>query len=375
MIEARSTNQSPALLVLSRSAMLVALAGSAALYMQYLDPGDAAFCGLKSGCEAVRKAGFSYVFGSRFLSVPLFGLIAYGAVLAASVRAPRSKTTFFLTVAGGVFGAALLAVQAFYVHAFCWLCATVDTAALVAAGAMLLDARSPATSGEPLPRWGWAALAGLALAAPIAWVNVKPSPPVPAAVAALYEPNKINVVEFADFECPFCRAYHPVLQQVLHDYPPTQVNFLRKHMPLGAHEQAMPAARADVCAEAQGKGEELASRLVEIELSPSADRRAALEVGVDAGKFDSCLASSAPDARIKADTELLERAGFEGLPTTYVGNKRLLGAVSEAAVRDAFERAKKGEGAGGIPAALYVACVLGALAGVIWLARRSRGTV
>jgi protein-disulfide isomerase len=343
--------------------------------MQYMDPGDAAFCGLKSGCEAVRKAGFSYFFGNRLLSVPLLGLIAYGVVLTWSLYAPRSRSTLIFTVAGGVFGALLLGVQAFYVHAFCWLCATVDTAALVAAGFALVGARAPEPATDPLPVWAWAALAGLALAAPIAWVSVKPSPPVPPTIAALYEPNKINVVEFADFECPFCRAFHPVLQGVLHDYPPAKLNFQRKHMPLGAHEQAMPAARAAVCAEEQGKGEALAEKLVELELSPSADRRAAIEVGVDGARFDECLASTRPDERIKADSKLLEDAGFEGLPTTYVGNKRLLGAVSEAAVRDAFEKAEKGGSGGGIPAVLYVACTLAAAAAVVWLARLSRGTV
>src|SRR5581483_262552 len=119
----------------------------------------------------------------------------------------------------------------------------------------------------------------------------------------------------------------------------------------------------------------LANKLMETNLSPSADRRAALEVGVDAARFDQCLASSLPDARIAADTKLLKDAGMQGLPTTYIGNKRLLGAVSEAAVRDAVERAKRGAGAGtwgssdGIPGGFYAACVLAAGFALVWLAR------
>ncbi len=379
MIEARSSNQGPALLVLSRSAVLVALTVSAALYMQYVDPGEAAFCGLKSGCEAVRKAGFSYFGGSRYVSVPLFGVIAFAVVLAASVRAPRSRTTVALFGLGGAGGVVLLGVQAFAIHAFCSLCMIVDIAAIVGALFALLDRRAPATPVDPLPAWGWAALAGIALATPATWLAVKPPPPVPAGIAALYEPQKINVVEFADFECPFCRAFHPVLQGVLHDYPPAQVNFVRKHVPLSAHEEALPAARAAICAEEQGKGEALANRLVEMDLSPSAERRAAIEVGVDGARFDRCMASKEPDSRIDDDKKLLDAAGFEGLPTTYVGNKRLLGAVSEVAVRDAVEHALpgpgKGSGPGGLPGAVFAALVLGAVGAVVWLARFSRGTV
>ncbi|HVW26398.1 MAG TPA: thioredoxin domain-containing protein [Polyangiaceae bacterium] len=354
--------------------MLLALAASAALYMQYLEPGDAAFCGLKSGCEAVRKAGFSYFLGSRFVSVPLFGLLGYGSVFAASLWEPRGLLARVLTVSGGVAGAALLAVQAFYIHAFCWLCTVVDVSAIVAAVAVVVQGRSPAFM-DPLRPWGWTTLAALSVAAPVVWVGVKPAPPIPPAIAALYAPGKINVVEFADFECPFCRAFHPVLQGVLHDYPPAQVHFVRKHVPLEAHEQALPAARADVCAEEQGKGDELADKLVTTELSASVDRRAALEVGVDAARFDRCLASQTPDARVKADTALLKDVGFEGLPTTYIGNKRLLGAVSEAAVRDAVERAARGDGSGGVPGVLYAAFVAVAALAVVWLSRLSRGKV
>src|SRR3954451_11336090 len=121
MTEPNSPPKRSLWLVLCRAAVLVALAGSAALYVQYLDPADAAFCGLESGCEAVRKSGFSY-FGSRLLSMPLAGLVAYGAVFTASLFAPRSKLTLGLIMAGGVAAVLLIGAQAFYVHAFCWLC-------------------------------------------------------------------------------------------------------------------------------------------------------------------------------------------------------------------------------------------------------------
>lgn len=379
MPEANSPAKGSLWVVPCRAAVLVAIAGSAALYMQYLDPADAAFCGLKSGCEAVRKSRLGYFFGSPLLSMPLIGLVAYGTVLAASVFAPRSKATLYLLYAGGVSSAALIAAQAFYVHAFCWLCSAVDLAGILAAVFAAAGAKTAQDDGDadPLHQWTWGGLALVAVAAAPGWIAVKPAPPVPSQIRALYVPGKINVVEFADFECPFCRKYHSVLKDVLKSYPPEEVHFVRKHVPLQAHEEARPAARAVICAEQQTKGEELADRLVTIELSPTAVHRAAVEVGVDGAKLDSCLGTSEPDRRIEADTKLLQDVGMEGLPTTYVGGKRLLGAVPEDAVRNAFEHAQrnKGDGPGGVPGPIYAGALLVVIAGGVWLGRRSRGTV
>jgi len=297
-------------------------------------------------------------------------------VLAASLLAPRAKPTLYLISAGGAAALLLIAAQAFYVHAFCWLCLTVDTSAILAAVFAVGYSRSEGAE-DPLSWWAWVALASVAVGAAPGWVTVKPAPPIPSQIRALYVPGKINVVEFADFECPFCRLYHPELKRVVSSYPPGEVHFVRKHVPLAMHPEAKPAARAVICAEEQGKAEELGDRLVDIELSPTAIRRAAIEIGVDGAKLDRCLGTSDPDRRIEADTKLLEQVGMQGLPTTYVGGKKLLGAVPEDAVRDAFEHAdpkKRGESRG-VPGPLFAAAVLLAVAGLVWLGRRSHGTV
>jgi protein-disulfide isomerase/uncharacterized membrane protein len=359
-----------------RVAILFALAASAALYVQYLNPAQAAFCGLNSGCETVRKSGFSYFGGTPLLSIPLVGLLAYAAVFWSWLVAPGAAGTVALTVLGGVVGAGLFGAQAFFIHAFCWLCVTVDSAAIAAAVFSLLDYRAAeenATARDPLKFIAWIALAVISAGAPAVWSRVMPAPPVPDVILALYQPGKINVVEFADFECPYCRKLHPVMRHVLSAYPAEKVHFVRKQVPLEMHEDARPAARADVCAAEQGKGEELADKLMQLDLSPSADRRAAVGIGVDVEKFDECLASKRPDAVIDADTKLLQTAGMVGLPTTYVQGKRLLGAVSEEALRDALDVAARGDSEGGIPAAFYVPLVFAVLLGIAWLGRNSRG--
>jgi predicted DsbA family dithiol-disulfide isomerase/uncharacterized membrane protein len=360
-------------LVLCRASILAALAASAALYLQYLRPAEAAFCGLESGCEAVRRAGFSYFFGSPLFSIPLVGLVAYAVVLWVSLFAAKTPWILWLTVAGAVGALGLLGAQAFVVHAFCWLCVVVDVSAVLAAAFALAQRRQVGNAVDPLKRGAWILLGGVAIAFPVLWTVVKPAPPVPESVRAVYVPGKINVVEFADFECPYCRKLHPVLKSALHDYPAERIHFVRRHVPLPGHPDALPAARAAVCAEEQGLGEKLADKLVELDLSPSADRRAAIEVGVDAARFDACLASTEPDRRIAADTRALEEAGMAGLPTTYVQNKRLLGAVPETTVRDALDHAMQGGGNSGIPGQIYVPLGLALLFAVAWLGRSAHG--
>src|SRR3954468_12816825 len=77
-------------LLVTRALICVALGLSSALYVHYLNPADSAFCGLHSGCEAERKSGLAYFFGSRYLSLPLVSLIAYSIVLGLSLRPPQA---------------------------------------------------------------------------------------------------------------------------------------------------------------------------------------------------------------------------------------------------------------------------------------------
>jgi predicted DsbA family dithiol-disulfide isomerase/uncharacterized membrane protein len=349
------------------------LLASSALYVHYLSPADSGFCGLHSGCEEVRRSALSY-FKSRFLSMPLIGLVAYASVFVVSLLRPGGRELPVLAGIGGLLGLALLGAQSFYVRAFCWLCTVVDVSAIVAAAAALLHHRSGVDAAlDPLERRGWSALLVLAIVVPLGWTALKPEPPVPSVILRQYEAGKINVVEFADFECPHCRKLHPVLKRVMSEYPKDRVHFVRKHVPLEFHQMALPAARAVVCAQAQGKGEELADRLMEIQLSAAEIRRAAVGVGVDPVAFDRCLASSDPEARISADRRLLEEAGMEGLPTTYIGGTRVLGAVSDAALRDAFDRATRSEGSSGLPAPVYATLAAALAAAAAWLGRSRAG--
>jgi predicted DsbA family dithiol-disulfide isomerase len=252
----------------------------------------------------------------------------------------------------------LLWLQLVEIGQFCTLCVIADGGALVAAAAAIVCLRIPqgelpaakpaATSPLELRSWAWIGLAFAAAIAPLLWNRVRPAPPVPAEVQKLYAPGKINVVEFADFECPFCRLLHERLKAIIESYP-GRVHFVRLNMPLDSHPNARGAAYASICAEAQGKGEPMADLLFKNEdITSSGNRDTAAKLGLDLTAFDRCVRAPDTEARVQRESAILRAAGLKGLPTTYVGALEIVGAQPEEVFRDAFERAARGEVVGAL---------------------------
>jgi protein-disulfide isomerase/uncharacterized membrane protein len=347
----------PWMLVL-RVAALVALLASAALAVDYLSA-NPAFCGAESGCGAVRRSGFGYLPGSS-IPVPVLGIAAFSVLFTLSLFESQRKLLSIAALVAGVLGVLLLGVQAFVVGALCALCVLVDLAAVVAAVAGHFLYRSAEAVGhDPLTKPTWALLAFLVPAIPIAWAPLKPPPGVPPEVAAYFVAGKINVVEFVDFECPFCRMVHPVVKAIAAEYG-ERVHFVRLDMPLKSHELARGAARAHVCGGEQGKADAIADALFETEdLSEAGLRSVADGLGLERERFERCLAAPSTEARIAKTERILRDAGvMQGLPTTFVGEKMLVGAQPVEVFRDAFELAKRGEGGErGVPPFAYLAVV------------------
>jgi protein-disulfide isomerase/uncharacterized membrane protein len=353
-------------LLVVRVAALVSLAASAALLSDYIAD-TPSFCSAASGCGAVRASELSHVQlgDGKFVPLPVFGLVGFALLFAASMASRRA--TQVAAAVGGLAGAFLLYTQAFVLHQFCWLCVTTDVSALIAAGAafMLQPSVWEDELRARLRSSAWWAFGAVAVAAPLTWPSVKLAPPVPSAVLRLYQPGKINVVEFADFECPACRRFSGILKTALAPYG-ARVHFVRLNKPLLMHPFARDAARAAVCAEAQHKAEPMADALFATpDLSPAGIDRVAAEVGLDAKALESCVLDPATDARVERESNMLVPPELEGLPTTYIGGKRLLGVQSPEIVADALERAARGEGSKGISGYVYLPMV--ALLGLLIL--------
>lgn len=130
----------------------------------------------------------------------------------------------------------------------------------------------------------------------------------------------VVLVEFSDFECPYCGGFVGTLERVKAAYA-GKIRLVYRQFPLTQiHPNAMPAAHASLCAEEQGKFWELhdvmfaeQQRLGEDDLKEKARR-----VGMDGAAFDACLASGKYQDQIEADMKLGERLGVSGTPAMFV---------------------------------------------------------
>ncbi|RIL04627.1 MAG: hypothetical protein DCC71_13355, partial [Proteobacteria bacterium] len=139
----------------------------------------------------------------------------------------------------------------------------------------------------------------------------------------------VTLVEFSDYECPFCKAADPIVKQVLARYP-TQVKLVYKHYPLEMHPKARPAAEAAVCAEEQGKFWEFHAKLFEKAPQIAAEQLPAIatEAGLDAAKLQECIAAKTAAARIEADLDAGKQAAVAGTPAFFVNGVPVSGGRS-----------------------------------------------
>jgi protein-disulfide isomerase len=136
----------------------------------------------------------------------------------------------------------------------------------------------------------------------------------------------VTIVEFSDYECPFCKRAEPTVQQVLTAYG-DKVQFYYRDYPLPFHERAQPAAEAAHCVNAQGKFWPYHEKLMSSENLDDATLKAlAKEVGVDEKKFDECVAKKQFKDAVAADLADGEKAGVNGTPAFFINGRLLDGA-------------------------------------------------
>jgi protein-disulfide isomerase len=139
----------------------------------------------------------------------------------------------------------------------------------------------------------------------------------------------IIIVEFGDYECPFCHHFEPTLESVIKQYS-HQVRFVFRNFPLTQiHPHAMHAAEAAVCAQQQGKFWPMHDAIYadSAPLSDSSLRALAKQVGLDSQKFEKCVRSEAPLEVIHADEQDGESLGVEATPTLFIDGRYINGDV------------------------------------------------
>jgi predicted DsbA family dithiol-disulfide isomerase len=139
----------------------------------------------------------------------------------------------------------------------------------------------------------------------------------------------VTIVEFADFECRFCRTAQPALKRVLARWP-GQVRLVFRHFPLEQHATALPAAQAAACAESQGRFWEMHDRIFEASgpLSDGLLRSAAKAAALNIPEFDRCMKGEEALERVRRDALLGRNIGVAGTPAFYV-NRQPVGNAAE----------------------------------------------
>lgn len=328
------------LVVLLRLALLLALMASAALYVEYQNAGDPAFCGAGSGCMAVRLSPFSKLFG---IPLPTIGLPVYAGLFVLSLLSQSRAQLLlqaFLNGLGALSACVLLYLQAFEIRAFCPWCVVVDTSSIVAAVCASLLYRQAADDREAITAdsaelsafsrlavpLAWVLAGAAALGAPLLWGQYPVIPPLGPAIAALQVPGKVTIISFTDFECPFCRALHPIIEKTLEAHP-ERIAIVRRMMPLESHPGAMPAALAYVCTP-EAKRPEIVDALYATP-EPLLTRDGTIAVaagrGLDREELARCVDSPEARAQVEKDRKLFTDLQAQALPLTYVGPRVILG--------------------------------------------------
>lgn len=165
----------------------------------------------------------------------------------------------------------------------------------------------------------------------------------------LGNPNaKVTIVEFSDFQCPFCRRFWAdALPQIKKEYVDTgKAKFIYKHYPLSFHPGAKPAAEASECANEQGKFWEYHDKIFAeqakqgqgtIQFGKPELKNWASQIGLNTSQFNQCLDSGKYFKLIEDSVAYGSEIGVSGTPTTFINGQRLVGAqpfVSFKAVID-----------------------------------------
>jgi predicted DsbA family dithiol-disulfide isomerase len=152
------------------------------------------------------------------------------------------------------------------------------------------------------------------------------------------EDAPVTIVEFSDFQCPYCARVNPTLDEVLKRYP-DQVRVVFRHFPLEFHKEAPKAAEASRCASEQGKFWEYHDLLFANQKALGVDqlKQYAAQLGLDQADFDQCLDSGREAAAVQQDMADGRAAGVSGTPAFFINGRFVNGALPVEAFVEAIE--------------------------------------
>ena len=164
---------------------------------------------------------------------------------------------------------------------------------------------------------------------------------------------KVILIEYSDFECPYCSTFHVTAQQIVDEYG-DDVAWVYRHFPLAFHERARPAAVASECVAEIGGNDSFWAFIDEVfadqatNLTDAGLQNVAVNVGIDAGEFADCLASGDHEDKIEGQYQGGMTAGVNGTPGNFILNDKgeawlVPGALPFEALKEAIDLALQSE--------------------------------
>ncbi|MFC1645035.1 DsbA family protein [Patescibacteria group bacterium] len=155
----------------------------------------------------------------------------------------------------------------------------------------------------------------------------------------------VKLVQFSDFQCPYCKSYHSTVRKVVDEYG-DDVQFVFKQLPLESiHPKAMDAALSSECANEQGKFIEYADKLFanQDSWSDSVDNHVfknyAIQLGLNAEQFNTCLDETKYADKVSADMAEADSFGVSGTPAIFVNDQFKGGVLQEDMLRSMIDSA------------------------------------
>lgn len=364
-------------------ALLASIVGAAAstyLLVEYLT-GQPGLCLTGSGCDVVRASAFAYPLG---IPMPLIGLVFYlGAIWlqlrgldADSIAGLRVEIALLaLAIIGASAAMSLTAIEALVIRAFCSWCLVQAAASLflLLAAAMLRRAPVDAVAQSSRTRHQAArvregerssllrtgrtggGVATLAVATLLALGAANGAPiasPSPSGLGPAGSPRMgsgaVEVVEFADFQCPGCAALAPIIADLARS---NEMTLVSRYFPLDSiHPNADRSARAAAAADRQGSFWAMSAALYARQAAwkdlSGADADAfflamAGELGLDTSQWQAAYESPETAAVVDVDRQAATAMGLNSTPTLFVGGAQYTGQLTADGIRAAIASAAR----------------------------------
>jgi protein-disulfide isomerase len=155
----------------------------------------------------------------------------------------------------------------------------------------------------------------------------------------------ITIVEFSDYQCPFCRRWHDeVYQPLLNEYP-GKIRLVYRHLPLTSiHPDAFSAAEASMCAGEQNAYWPFHEKLFSSEtLGNGTYIQYAQDLGLDVTSFESCITDHKYQAEVQSDLDFAVNLGVRSTPTFFINGLAVVGAQPLDVFKQVIDKELAGE--------------------------------